>query len=335
MTNFFRNKNDNRQKGLKMRKIASLILLSVFVIFAAAGCQQPAKRTATGELAANEQPVNIYYLAGRLGMEVSQSDDNKIVFNDADNTVTIYPKNDQVYVNNNYLSPLGRTKKINDMLHVRSNLEQQIRSALISGIKPPIPQITRPVEKVLLPRRPVVTGRTIVIDAGHGGKDPGATSSSGYEEKTVNLDVALQIAQTLRDKGYKVIMTRNNDEFIELEERANIANRNKADIFVSIHSDSSTKSSTNGFTVYVERSSSSASVHLANAIDRRMSQTGLSGNGMSKADYRVLTHTRCPAVLIELGYLSNYWEAKQLKNKDMQRQLAQAITEGITDYITR
>jgi len=316
-----------------MRKIASLILLSVFVIFAAAGCQQPAKRTAAGALAANEQPVNIYYLAGRLGMEVSQSDDSKIVFNDADNTVTIYPKNDQVYVNNNYLSPLGRTKKINDMLHVRSNLEQQIRSALIN--KPPLPQITKPVEKAPLPRRPVVSGRTIVIDAGHGGKDPGATSSYGYEEKTVNLDVALQIAQTLRDKGYKIIMTRNNDEFIELEERADIANRNKADIFVGIHSDSSAKSSTNGFTVYVERSGSSASTSLANAIDRRMAQTGISSNGVRKADYRVLTHTGCPAVLIELGYLSNNWEARQLKNRDTQRQLAQAITEGITDYITR
>jgi N-acetylmuramoyl-L-alanine amidase len=130
-------------------------------------------------------------------------------------------------------------------------------------------------------------------------------------------------------------MTRNNDEFIELEERANIANRSKADIFISIHADSSAKSSTNGFTLYVERNGSSASTSLANTIDRRMAQTGTSGNGVSKANYRVLTHTGCPAVLIELGYLSNYWEAKQLKNKDKQRQLAQAITDGIIDYITK
>jgi N-acetylmuramoyl-L-alanine amidase len=279
--------------------------------------------------------VNIYYLAGRLGMTVSQADDNKIVFGNASNTVAIYPKNDQVYVNDNYLSPLGKTKKINDMLHIRSSLEQQIRSELIKAeIKPAVPLPIKPIEKTPF-ARPVVSGRTIVIDPGHGGKDPGATSSYGYEEKIVNLDVALQIAQILRDKGMRVIMTRNNDEFIELEERADIANRNRADIFISIHSDSSAKSSTNGFTVYVERSSSWASTKLANAIDNRMTQTGISSNDVRKADYRVLTHTGCPAVLIELGYLSNYWEAKQLKNKDKQRQLAQAIADGVTDYIER
>lgn len=317
-----------------MKKLAPLISLFGFIIFTATGCQQPAKRTAAGTLAANEQPVNIYYLAGKLGMMVSQADDKKIVFNDTSNTVTIYPKNDQVYVNENYLAPLGRTKKINDMLHVRSSLEQQIQNELIkTKIESvlPRPQRGKPVEKP----RPVVWGRTVVIDAGHGGKDPGAISSYGYEEKTVNLDVALQIAQILRDRGLRVIMTRDSDEFIELEERADIANRNRADIFISIHADSSAKSNTNGFTLYVERSSSWASTSLANAIDNRMTQIGISNNGVKKADYRVLTHTGCPAVLIELGYLSNYWEAKQLKNKDMQKQLAQAITDGITDYIER
>jgi N-acetylmuramoyl-L-alanine amidase len=64
-----------------------------------------------------------------------------------------------------------------------------------------------------------------------------------------------------------------------------------------------------------------------------MTQTSISSNGVKKADYRVLTHTRCPAVLVELGYLSNRWEAKQLNNDDMQKRLAQAVAEGITDYL--
>jgi N-acetylmuramoyl-L-alanine amidase len=64
-----------------------------------------------------------------------------------------------------------------------------------------------------------------------------------------------------------------------------------------------------------------------------MAQTGISSNGVKKADYRVLTHTKCPAVLVELGYMSNRWEAKQLNNNDMQRHLAQAVAEGITDYL--
>jgi N-acetylmuramoyl-L-alanine amidase len=275
--------------------------------------------------------VNIYYLAGKLGMTVSQEED-EVVLSDKNNTVTIYPKVDQVYVNNNYLTPLGRTKKIDDMLHVRSTLEDQIRDNLKKAkIKLIIPKPFKPAKKIY----PAISGTKIVIDAGHGGKDPGAISSYGYKEKTVNLDVALQVAQILRDEGHKVIMTRDSDEFIELEERAAIANRSKADIFISIHADSCATSSKNGFTIYVARSGSSASTRLANAIDNCMAQTGISSNSVRQADYRVLTHTNCPAVLIELGYLSNYWEAKQLKNVSMQKRLANSIANGITDYLKR
>ncbi|MCX5633575.1 MAG: N-acetylmuramoyl-L-alanine amidase [Phycisphaerae bacterium] len=318
-----------------MRKTVSLILSSIFVIFAAAGCQQPAQRTGGKPSLAGEEMVNVYYLAGKLGMTVSLTSKDKITFNDGINTVTILTKQDQVFVNNDYLSPLGKTKVVDDLLNVRGSLEDEIKSKLGK------PAIEKPASIVPKPQKPAkkpftnLSGKTVVIDAGHGGKDPGATSTYGYEEKTVNLDVALQIAQILRDKGLKVVMTRNNDEFIELEERADIANRNWADIFVSIHSDSSAKSSNKGFTLYIRRNGSSASASLANAIDRRMAKTDINGNGVSRADYRVLTHTSCPAVLVELGYLSNYWEAKQLKNKDKQRQLAQAITDGIIDYITK
>jgi N-acetylmuramoyl-L-alanine amidase len=316
-----------------MRKLALLVLLLVSVMFVAAGCQQPAQRAGGKPSLAGEQMVNIYYLAGKLGMIVSLTSKEKITFNDGINTVTILTKQDQIFVNNNYLGALGKTKVVDDLLNVRSSIEDEIKDKLAK------PAIEKPALIVPKPQKPVgkpiknLSGKTIVIDAGHGGKDPGAISSYGYDEKTVNLDVALRIAQILKDKGLRVIMTRNNDEFIELEGRAAIANRNRADIFISIHADSCATSSKNGFTVYVERSSSSASASLANAINNRMAQTGINSNGVRKADYRVLTHTGCPAVLIELGYLSNYWEAKQLKNKDIQKKLAYAITDGITDYI--
>lgn len=314
-----------------MRKNASLVLLFVFTIFAVSGCQAPAKRTTQVPLLEPEEMVNIYYLAGKLGMTVSQEED-EVTLSDKNNTVTIYPKVDQVYINNNYLTSLGRTKKIDDMLHVRSTLEDQIRDNLKKAkIRLIIPKPFKPAKKIY----PAISGTKITIDAGHGGKDPGAISSYGYKEKTVNLDVALQVAQILRDKGHRVIMTRDSDEFIELEERAAIANRSKADIFVSIHADSCATSSKNGFTIYVARSGSSASTRLANAIDNCMAQTGISSNSVRQADYRVLTHTNCPAVLIELGYLSNYWEAKQLKNVSMQKRLANSIANGITDYLER
>jgi len=314
-----------------MRKNVSLVLLFAFVVFAAAGCQKPSQRTAGRPYLADEEMVNIHYLAGKLGMTVSQETNGKIVLNNTINTIAIYPKLDQIYVNNDYLGPVGKIKKIDGLIHIRSSVEAEIQSKLVKpGIKKPIesvPKYQPPAKSTWEP-----AGKTIVIDAGHGGKDPGAISSYGYNEKTVNLDVARQVAQILHNKGHRVIMTRDSDEFIELEERAAIANRGRADIFVSIHADSCATSSKNGFTIYVARSGSSASTRLANAIDGCMAQTSISSNSIRKADYRVLTHTRCPAVLIELGYLSNYWEAKQLKNVDMQKRLANAIAGGITDY---
>jgi N-acetylmuramoyl-L-alanine amidase len=318
-----------------MRKIVSLILLSVFVLFAAAGCQKPSQRMSGKPSLAAEELVNVYYLAGKVGMSVSKATDDKIVFNDAVNTVVIYPKQDQIYVNEQYLGAIGKTKNIDGLLNIRSSAADEIQSKLTKQV------IEKTIEPEIAPKPQEpkkaweLTGKTIVIDPGHGGKDPGATSDYGYNEKTVNFDVALQVAQILRDKGHRIIMTRDSDEFIELEERAAIANRSKAAIFVSIHADSCATSSKNGFTIYVARSGSSASTRLANAIDNCMAQTGISSNSIRQADYRVLTHTRCPAVLIELGYLSNYWEAKQLKNISMQKQLAQAIADGVTDYFKR
>ena len=325
-----------------MKKTASLIsLFSIFVIFAAAGCQQSAKQAGGKQSLAGEQMVDIYYLAGKLGMIVSLTDKDKITFDDGINNVTILPKQDQVFVNNNYAAPLGKTKIVDDLLNIRSSLEDDIKSKLAKPVVEAAEPIEKPEPIAPTPQKHAakpftnLSNKTVVIDAGHGGKDPGATSTSGYEEKIVNLDVALQVAQMLRDRGLKVIMTRNNDEFIELNERADIANRNRADLFVSIHSDSSEKSNKNGFTVYISRSNSSESSRLARAINHRMTQTDISSNGVNNADYRVLTHTSCPAVLVELGYLSNYWEAKQLKNTGKQKQLAQAITDGIIDYIER
>lgn len=309
-----------------MRKNASLLLLFVFVVFAAAGCQRPSQRTAGRPYLADEEMISIHYLAGKLGMTVSQETNEKNVLNNTINTVAIYPKLDQIYVNNDYLGPVGKIKKIDGLIHIRSSVEAEIQGKLVKPVQA-APKYQSPAKSTWEP-----SGKTIVIDAGHGGKDPGAISTHGFYEKTVNLDVALQVTQLLRNKGYRVIMTRDSDKFIELEERAAIANRSRADIFVSIHADSCATSSKNGFTLYVARNASWASKSFAGSIDKQMLQTGIKSRGTRKADFRVLKYTRCPAVLVELGYLSNYWEAKQLKNKDMQKRLANAIACGITDY---
>ena len=132
-----------------------------------------------------------------------------------------------------------------------------------------------------------------------------------------------------------VVLTRSNDRFLELEERADVANRAKADLFVSIHADSAANRSAQGFTVYVSRSASASSRYAADAIIRGLCATGLDNRGIRSADYRVLVRTNCPAVLVELGYLSNWADAAKLQNDAFQDRLADAICQGIGKVLAR
>jgi N-acetylmuramoyl-L-alanine amidase len=127
-------------------------------------------------------------------------------------------------------------------------------------------------------------------------------------------------------------MTRTDDYYPELEERAAMANRLNADLFVSIHADSFPKSSRRGYTVYIAKAASSSSRRAARAIVRSMSGTGLNSFGVQTANYTVLTATRGPAVLVEMGYLSNRREAALLRSGSFQNRLAKAIAGGICDY---
>ena len=122
---------------------------------------------------------------------------------------------------------------------------------------------------------------------------------------------------------------------MSLGERAALANRHAADLFVSVHADSVDSSSPNGFSVYTARVSSSRSIQVAQSIIQDLSQTGISNRGLRKANYQVLIKTKCPSVLIELGYLSNPWEAQRLRDSRTQYRLAQAIAAGIERFADR
>lgn len=107
--------------------------------------------------------------------------------------------------------------------------------------------------KDIIPKKQEIAqdAKIIVLDAGHGGKDPGAIGPHGTKEKDINLAIVLQLEKVFRkDKNYKVILTRNNDTFIPLVERANIANKNKADLFISVHCNANLNRNASGFEVY-------------------------------------------------------------------------------------
>jgi N-acetylmuramoyl-L-alanine amidase len=186
-----------------------------------------------------------------------------------------------------------------------------------------------------VPRPSGLAGATIVVDAGHGGHDPGALGRGPVPEKVVNLDIARRLAERLEEGGANVIMTRGSDRFISLDERAAIADRSRADLFVSIHADSSPRSSVTGMTIYVARGAGRESRRAAEAIAAALTRAGLELRGVQAAGYRVLVGHSRPGVLIECGFLSNRGEAARLASAGYRDQIAAAIAEGIEDYFSR
>ena len=170
----------------------------------------------------------------------------------------------------------------------------------------------------------------LVIDAGHGGKDPGACGN-GLKEKDINLSVALLLKQKLEPykKEINLKLTRETDLFLELQDRTKISNDFKADLFISIHCNSSNNTSAQGVETYCYKLSNPKG---ANAIHDEIikSKTYTKDRKVKEANYYVLKHTKAHAVLIELAFISNKEDAKILKDK--QNYIAEAILKGILNY---
>ncbi|WP_262675934.1 N-acetylmuramoyl-L-alanine amidase [Paenibacillus sp. J5C2022] len=172
----------------------------------------------------------------------------------------------------------------------------------------------------------------IVIDAGHGGSDPGSESKSlNRWEKEFNLTVALMLQAELEKlDNVRVHMTRTDDTYIALLDRVAFAEEKKADMFISIHANSYTKTSVSGTETYFERENSKG---LAEIMHKHLlGATGFNDRGVRQAAYKVIKETTMPAVLLESGYLSNPEEAKKLFDKNKQKDIVQAIVKGVKEY---
>jgi len=173
------------------------------------------------------------------------------------------------------------------------------------------------------------TFNTVVVDAGHGGKDSGAYRRYGPPEKIVALDVAQRLNRKLRESQLKTVMTRNSDVFIELNDRVAIENAQKNAIFVSIHFNDSRRRGIRGFETYYH---SGASSDLANGIQAKLMTIPNSANGgVHTANFRVLRLASCPAVLVECGYLSNRSEGNKTRDWEYRELLADRIAEAIVE----
>lgn len=184
---------------------------------------------------------------------------------------------------------------------------------------------------VVEPVTPVKTSgkRYVLIDPGHGGCDVGATRNGIYE-KNITLDISKRAAEILRKKGYEVYMTRDSDTTVSLQERVDISENISPDVFVSIHVNSSNSSSPNGLETHYYKDNSlllAKNVHasLLNHIKAK-------DRGLFKSKFYVINHTTAPAVLVEIGFISNDAERTQLVSESRKQATAKAIAEGINDY---
>ncbi|RSD25224.1 N-acetylmuramoyl-L-alanine amidase [Mesobacillus subterraneus] len=175
----------------------------------------------------------------------------------------------------------------------------------------------------------VLKGRVIVLDPGHGGRDSG-TSGKIYPEKQLVLRTAQELAPLLQKAGAKVIFTRDKDFYLTLGQRVNISHLNKADAFISLHYNAFSSTSSGLMTFYYN---SSQEGQLARMIQAEMiNYTGMRDMGAKFGNYHVLRENKQPAVLLELGFLSNPSEEQLVATSAYQKKVTKGIYEGIFNY---
>ena len=241
----------------------------------------------------------------------------------------------------------------------------------------------RPVEPTPRDRREVVAPvRLIVLDAGHGGHDSGAVGPGGLQEKELVLDVTRRVARLLEDKlDVKVLLSRDSDQFVTLRDRTTYANKERADLFVSIHANAHRESASTGVETYFLSSEATdggarqvaalensvvqlektaarpsgrldavkailwdlaqsefqqESSRLAEVVQDSMTQSlRIPNRGVKQAGFYVLGGAAMPAILIEIGFVTNPREERRLKESKYRDEIARAIFAGLADYKKR
>ena len=274
------------------------------------------------------------------------------------------------------------------VVDVRRDSKKPPKSRHVSGVnsgkKPAAKKraVQRGVKKAKSPEKTISLARQlglnvkrIVIDPGHGGRDPGCTVRGAMREKSITLNIAKLLAGKLRKKlGCEVFLTRNVDRFLSLEKRTAIANMKKADLFISLHVNAHRSKNVRGIETYFLNMATDKGAVMVAARENATSeknisdlqtilndlmlntkiyessrlahkvQSGMYGAikkgyggtrnlGVKQAPFYVLIGAEMPAILVEVGFLSNYTERKRLQTKKYQRRIAQGIYDGIKAYI--
>ncbi len=194
--------------------------------------------------------------------------------------------------------------------------------------------ITKGLQDSILTQKPTKRGATkgkIVIDAGHGGSDYGAIRE-GINEKDITLDITQRLEAILRSKGYKVSLVRSDDTFVSLEDRVAFSEEEKPEVFISVHVNSSVSNDPSGIETHWYHDYSK---NLAEIIHKHLIKQIPSSKdrGLFKSKFYVINHTTVPAVLCEIGFLSNPDERNELITENRKQRTAKAIADGIIEYL--
>ncbi len=255
------------------------------------------------------------------------------------------------YNNNNFINGINGYKKTTDNLRLRvgPSLNDKIITVIESG------EIVRVIDnmgewdKIITASGKIgysyneylktcnpLEGKTILLNPGHGGKDPGAIGYSNKFEKYVNLDVALKLQESLKNLGAEIVMTRTYDTYISRSYRANMSNNIKPDIMFSIHHNSLGNHNYFGMSTYYDTKNNANGYlgkKLANCIYDNMVQiNGVYRDGVYDRNFEVLRKTDTPAALIEIGFMSNEWEERNFHLESFQNEAVKKLSLAIIDY---
>ena len=281
-------------------------------------------------------------VAGKLGMETRWLETGERLRLQSQWTRLDFEKHQRAMELNGYRVHLGfPVAESRQRLYIsESDFHHHIRPILTPHLNGPPPRL-----------------RHIVLDAGHGGEDPGAENSSlGLREKALTLDLAKRLHRLLEARGFQVSLTRGDDRFIALEERAAMANRIGADLFISLHFNALEKARVHGLETYAftppnQPSTARAELHPSDRRDYPGQANGdwnaLLGyyvqrslidalpspdRGLKRARFTVLRDLRMPGILVEGGFITNPAEGRNIGSAAYRQGLAQAIADGILVY---
>ncbi|MEW6724690.1 MAG: N-acetylmuramoyl-L-alanine amidase family protein [Bacillota bacterium] len=181
---------------------------------------------------------------------------------------------------------------------------------------------------------PILQGRRIAIDPGHGGHDPGARGALGLIEKDLNLDIALRVRELLAAGGAQVILTRDGDYYVNLYERARIANEAEVELFVSIHTNATWSRLVNQTETYHFKTTTSRA--FAEVMQAALvAELDLPDRGVIRQDFVVIRETMMPSILVEPAYLSNPDQERLFADEAYRQRVARAIVRGLEQFLAQ